>query len=46
MKQDRSVTEMTGMMEAPNGQEHVVKKSKFSENQIAYVLKQAELARA
>ena len=33
----------TGMMEALFGQEHVVKKSKFTEDQIAFALKQAEL---
>jgi hypothetical protein len=31
------------MMKAPSGQEHVVKKSKFTEEQIAFALKQAEL---
>jgi putative transposase len=31
------------MMNAPQGQEHVVKKSKFTEEQIAFALKQAEL---
>lgn len=31
------------MMSAPSGQEHVVKKSKFTEEQIAFALKQAEL---
>ena len=31
------------MMNAPSGQEHVVKKSKFTEEQIAFALKQAEL---
>jgi putative transposase len=31
------------MMNAPNGQEHVVKKSQFTEEQIAFALKQAEL---
>jgi putative transposase len=31
------------MMKAPNGQEHVVKKSKFTEEQIAFAIKQAEL---
>ncbi len=31
------------MMNAPLGQEHVVKKSKFTEEQIAFALKQAEL---
>lgn len=31
------------MMNAPKGQEHVVKKSKFTEEQIAFALKQAEL---
>ena len=31
------------MMNAPQGQEHVVKKSKFTEEQIAFVLKQAAL---
>ena len=31
------------MMNAPRGQEHVVKKSKFTEEQIAFALKQAEL---
>lgn len=31
------------MMNALNGQEHVVKKSKFTEEQIAFALKQAEL---
>jgi putative transposase len=31
------------MMKALNGQEHVVKKSKFTEEQIAFALKQAEL---
>jgi len=31
------------MMNALNGQEHVVKKSKFTEEQIAFSLKQAEL---
>ena len=31
------------MMNAPSGQEHVVKKSKFTEKQIAFALKQAEL---
>ena len=30
-------------MNAPQGQEHVVKKSKFTEEQIAFGLKQAEL---
>ena len=30
------------MMKAPSGQEHVVKKSKFTEGQIAFALKQAE----
>ena len=30
-------------MNAPSGQEHVVKKSKFTEEQIAFALKQAEL---
>ena len=30
-------------MNALNGQEHVVKKSKFTEEQIAFALKQAEL---
>ena len=30
------------MMNAPQGQEHVVKKSKFAEEQIAFALKQAE----
>ena len=34
---------MTGMMKARKGQAHVVKKSKFTEDQIAYALKQAEL---
>lgn len=31
------------MMIAQNGQEHVVKKSRFTEEQIAFALKQAEL---
>ena len=31
------------MMNALNGQEYVVKKSKFTEEQIAFALKQAEL---
>lgn len=31
------------MMNAPSGQEHVVKKSRFTEEQIAFALKQAEL---
>ena len=31
------------MMNAPSGQEHVVKKNKFTEEQIAFALKQAEL---
>ena len=31
------------MMSAPRGQEHVVKKSKFTEEQIVFALKQAEL---
>jgi putative transposase len=31
------------MMNAPSGQEHVVKKSKFTKEQIAFALKQAEL---
>lgn len=31
------------MINAPWGQEHVVKKSKFTEEQIAFALKQAEL---
>ena len=31
------------MMQAPSGQEHVVKKSEFTEEQIAFALKQAEL---
>ncbi len=31
------------MMEPKKGQEHVVKKSKFTEDQIAFALKQAEL---
>ena len=31
------------MMNAPSGQEHVVKKSKFTDEQIAFALKQAEL---
>lgn len=31
------------MMNALNGQEHVVKKSKFTEEQITFALKQAEL---
>lgn len=31
------------MMNAPMGQEHVVKKSKFTEEQIAFALKQAKL---
>jgi putative transposase len=31
------------MMNAPIGQEHVVKKSKFTAEQIAFALKQAEL---
>jgi putative transposase len=31
------------MMNTLNGQEHVVKKSKFTEEQIAFALKQAEL---
>ncbi len=31
------------MMKPQNGQEHVVKKSKFTEEQIAFALKQAEL---
>jgi putative transposase len=30
-------------MKAPSGQEHVVKKSEFTEEQIAFALKQAEL---
>ena len=30
------------MMNAPQGQEHVVKKSRFTEEQIAFALKQAE----
>ena len=37
------VTEEAGMMNAPQGQEHVVKMSKFTEEQIAFALKQAEL---
>jgi putative transposase len=37
------VTEKPGMMKAPSGQEHVVRKSKFTEEQIAFALKQAEL---
>ena len=31
------------MIEGPRGQEHVVRKSKFSEDQIAFALKQNEL---
>ena len=31
------------MIEGPRGQEHVVKRSKFSEDQIAFALKQNEL---
>jgi putative transposase len=31
------------MMKAPRGQEHVVKRSKFTEEQIAFALKQQEL---
>lgn len=31
------------MMKAREGQEHVVKKSRFTEDQIAFALKQAEL---
>ena len=31
------------MMNAPSGQEHVVNKSRFTEEQIAFALKQAEL---
>ena len=31
------------MIEGPVGQEHVVKRSKFSEDQIAFALKQNEL---
>jgi putative transposase len=31
------------MMNAPSGQEHVVKTSKFTEEQIAFALKQTEL---
>lgn len=31
------------MMNAPSGREHVVKKSKFTEEQIAFSLKQADL---
>ena len=31
-------------MNAPSGQDHVVKKSKFTEEQIAFAFKQAELA--
>jgi len=31
------------MMNAPSGLEHVVKKSKFTEEQIAFAFKQAEL---
>ena len=37
------VTETPGMMKAREGQEHVVRKSKFSEDQIAFALKQNEL---
>jgi putative transposase len=40
---NRSVTERPGMMSAPSGQEHVVKKSTFTEEPIAFALKQAEL---
>jgi putative transposase len=31
------------MMKAPSGQEHVIKKSKFTEEQMAFALEQAEL---
>ena len=31
------------MIEGPRGQEHVVKRSKFTDEQIAFALKQAEL---
>ena len=37
------VRERFGMMNAPQGQEHVVKKSKFTEEQIAFALKQGSM---
>lgn len=39
----RLATEKFGMMNAPQGREHVAKKSKVTEEQIACALKQAEL---
>ena len=38
-----AITETTGMMKARKSQEHVVRKIKFTEDQIAFALKQNEL---